>query len=153
MKPNLWRAVLEAQSLEYVCIHNGADFVPCITLKVSQKTWTVLSSQEFYMYLWRWFFSKSFWAWTNLYLFIVLFCTICIRYIKLRGVTLRLTFFSVCWCGSVHWPQASKPKSRHFDSQSGHMPGLQARSPVGGAWETTAHWCFSPVFLSLPSPL
>ena len=26
-----------------------------------------------------------------------------------------------------------EPKGRHFDSQSGHMPGLQARTPVGGA--------------------
>ena len=25
-----------------------------------------------------------------------------------------------------------KPKGRRFDSQSGHMAGLQARSPVGG---------------------
>ena len=31
--------------------------------------------------------------------------------------------------------------------QSGQMPGLRTRSPVGGAWETTTHWCFSP-FLS-----
>ena len=35
--------------------------------------------------------------------------------------------------------QAYKPKGRWFDSQSGHMPGLQARSPVGGAQEATAH--------------
>ena len=34
----------------------------------------------------------------------------------------------------------------------GHMPGLQARSPVGGAWEATTHWCFSPSLFSLPSP-
>ena len=26
----------------------------------------------------------------------------------------------------------------------GHMPELQARSPVGGTWEATTHWCFSP---------
>ena len=26
----------------------------------------------------------------------------------------------------------------------GHMLGLQARSPVGGVWEATTHWCFSP---------
>ena len=31
-----------------------------------------------------------------------------------------------------------------FDSQWGHMPGLQARSPVGDTWETIIHWCFSP---------
>ena len=48
------------------------------------------------------------------------------------------------WCGSVDWALACKPKGCWFGSQSGHMPGLQARSPVGDAWETTTHWCFSP---------
>ena len=44
-----------------------------------------------------------------------------------------------------------EPKGHWFDSQSGHRPGLQARSPVG-ACETITHWYFSPSF-SLPSPL
>ena len=26
----------------------------------------------------------------------------------------------------------------------GHIPGLRARSPVGGTWEATTHRCFSP---------
>ena len=47
------------------------------------------------------------------------------------------------WCGSVDWGLAYEPKDRWFDSQSGHVPGLQARSPVGGVWETTTPWCFS----------
>ena len=51
-------------------------------------------------------------------------------------------------CGSVDWVLACKSKGQWFDSWSGHMPGLQSRSPVGGAQETTTHWCFSP---SLPS--
>ena len=55
------------------------------------------------------------------------------------------------WCGSVDWVPACKPKGRWFDSQSGHMPGLWARSPVGGAREETTHWCFSPLIL-LPLP-
>ena len=37
-----------------------------------------------------------------------------------------------------------EPKGRQFNSQSGHMPGLLARSPVGGTREATTHWCFSP---------
>ena len=53
-------------------------------------------------------------------------------------------------CGSVDWALACKPKGCQLDSQSGHMPGLQARSPVGGVWEATTHWCFSP---SLPPSL
>ena len=48
------------------------------------------------------------------------------------------------WCGSVDWVPACEPKGCWFDSQSGHMPGLWARSPVGGTWEATMHWCFSP---------
>ena len=55
------------------------------------------------------------------------------------------------WCGSADWVPACKPKGRRFDSQSGHMPGLRTRSPVGGTWEATAHPCFSPsLSLSLP---
>ena len=56
------------------------------------------------------------------------------------------------WCGSVDWVLACEPKGHQFDSQLGHMPGLQARSPMGGAWEATMHWCFSP-FLSPSFPL
>ena len=31
------------------------------------------------------------------------------------------------------------------------MPGVQARSSVGGAWEVTTHWCFSPFLPPFPS--
>ena len=34
-------------------------------------------------------------------------------------------------CGSVDCALACEPKSCRLDSQSGHMPGLQARSQVG----------------------
>ena len=56
------------------------------------------------------------------------------------------------WCGSVDCVPACETKGHWFDSQSGHMPGLWVRSPVGGAWEATTHWCFSPP-LSHPLPL
>ena len=56
------------------------------------------------------------------------------------------------WCGSVDWTPTCEAKGRWFDSQTGHMPGLQARSSVGGAPEATTRWCFSP-FLSLSLPL
>ena len=46
------------------------------------------------------------------------------------------------WCGSVDWD--CEPGGHQFNSQSGHMPGLWARSLVGGMWEATTHWCFSP---------
>ena len=51
------------------------------------------------------------------------------------------------WCGSVDWVPACKAKGHQFDSQSGHMPGMWARSPIAGMSEATTHWCFSP---SLP---
>ena len=58
--------------------------------------------------------------------------------------SLKIAITSSGWCGSVGWALACKPKGHWFDSQSGHMPGLQARSPVGGTQEATTHWCFSP---------
>ena len=45
----------------------------------------------------------------------------------------QLKNFSCCGWGTVAWVSACQPKGRWFDSQSGHMPGLRARSPVGGA--------------------
>ena len=44
--------------------------------------------------------------------------------------------------------QAFEPESRQFDSQSGHTPGLQAGSPVGGVGEAT-----TLLFLSLSPSL
>ena len=41
------------------------------------------------------------------------------------------------WCGSVDRAPACELKGHWFDSQSGHMPGLRARSPVGGVREAT----------------
>ena len=51
---------------------------------------------------------------------------------------------SPAWCVSVDWVLAYEPKGCLFNSQSGHVPGLQPRSPVGGTQEATTHWCFSP---------
>ena len=39
---------------------------------------------------------------------------------------------------SVDRALAWEPKGRLFDSQSAHVPGLQARSPVGGVREATS---------------
>ena len=62
--------------------------------------------------------------------------------------------FSPGWCGSVDWAPACEPKGRQFDSQSGHMPGLLARSPVAGCvrgnpWMNLPHIAVSHP-LSLP---
>ena len=49
------------------------------------------------------------------------------------------------WLGWLsEWSTGCEPKGLRFDSQSGHMPGLLAKSPVGGAQEATTHRCFSP---------
>ena len=63
---------------------------------------------------------------------------------KLRNILLRIDFLKTLifsknqkeqglgWCGSVDCVLACEPNDRQFDSQSGRMPGLRARSPVGG---------------------
>ena len=40
-----------------------------------------------------------------------------------------------------HWPADQRVTSSIPSPE--HMPGLQARSPVGGMWEAITHWCFS----------
>ena len=37
-------------------------------------------------------------------------------------------------CGLVGWSISHKLKGHMFDSQSGHMPGLQVQSLVGSWW-------------------
>ena len=51
--------------------------------------------------------------------------------------------------GSVDWAPACELKGRGFDSQWGHMPGLQGRSPAG-MHKRQPH---IDVSLFLPSPL
>ena len=58
--------------------------------------------------------------------------------------TSSLKRFPPGWCGPVNWVLAREPKVHQLYSQSGHMHGLRARWPVGGAWEASTHWCFSP---------
>ena len=71
----------------------------------------------------------------------------CWFYNKTRKINRR----SLGWCGSVDWAWASEPKCHHFNSQSGHMSALRARSPVGGAREANTYWCFSSsLYSSLP---
>ena len=43
------------------------------------------------------------------------------------------------WCGSVDCVLACETRYCQFGSQSGHMPGLQARSPVGGVQDAATH--------------
>ena len=60
-------------------------------------------------------------------------------YISLLSIVKKIFL----WCGLVDWALACKPKGHWFDPQSDHKPRLQARSPIGSAWEATTHWCFS----------
>ena len=43
--------------------------------------------------------------------------------------------------GVAQWIECgpTNPKGHQFDSQSEHIPGLQAMSPIGGAQEATTH--------------
>ena len=43
------------------------------------------------------------------------------------------------WCVSVDGVLACEPRGHQFNSQSRHISGLQARSPVGGAQEAATH--------------
>ena len=56
-------------------------------------------------------------------------------------------------CGSVDWALAFKPKSHWFDSQSGHMPGFWARSPIGGVWEAADWRSMSLSYTNVSLPL
>ena len=50
--------------------------------------------------------------------------------------------------GVAQWiVSAFEAKGCQFDSQSGHRPGLQAKSLVGGTQEATTFCCFSPSLL------
>ena len=54
---------------------------------------------------------------------------------------------------SVDWVPAREPKGRQFYSQSGYMPGLQARSPLGGCVRGNHTLMFLSLSFSLPFPL
>ena len=73
-------------------------------------------------------------------MFCIVFCICSVIYNKM---ILRNRKKRPGWCGSVDWAPDCKPKGREFNSQSEHMPGLQAGSPVGGAQVATTQWCFS----------
>ena len=45
--------------------------------------------------------------------------------------------------GVAQWTECW-PANQRLDSQSGHLPGLWARSPVRGVQEAITHWCFPP---------
>ena len=60
-------------------------------------------------------------------------------------------------CSSVGWVLYCKAKCHLFNSQSGHMPGLQAQSPQLGVCERQSMdvsptcWCSSPFLPRFPS--
>ena len=59
--------------------------------------------------------------------------------------------FKICpdWCSSGDWVLAWEPKGHWFNSQSGHMPGMQARSSVGDIQKATHIDVSLPLFLPL----
>ena len=68
-----------------------------------------------------------------------------------RNIHFKNEVSSPGWCGSVDWVLVVNQRVASLIPSIGHIPGLQARSPVGGAHEATTHRCFSPS-LSLPFP-
>ena len=71
----------------------------------------------------------------------------------LKRVDLEKSLQPGC-CSSVNWVLACRLKGHQFESHSGYMCGLWARSPAGGMREVT-YQSFSHIlkFLSLLSPL
>ena len=71
--------------------------------------------------------------------------------VRIKSILCTLTYFSSpAWCGLVNWMLACKAKGHQFDSYLGHMPGLQAKSLVGGTQEATGqHISYTWMFLSL----
>ena len=62
---------------------------------------------------------------------------------SIKTIPLRITYTSPGWCGSVVECQSENQRVTGLIPSLGHLPGLQARSPVGGAQETTTR-CLSP---------
>ena len=60
---------------------------------------------------------------------------------------------SVALVGVADWALACEPKGHRFDSQSGHKPGLQARSLVKRHMRGNHTLLFLSLSFSLPSPL
>ena len=60
--------------------------------------------------------------------------------------TSNLNFIASTLAGVAQWIEQWIVNQKFMGSipSLGHGPGLQARSPVGGMWEATTHWCFSP---------
>ena len=70
-------------------------------------------------------------------------------------INLKSALLDPGWYGSAGWVSSQKLRSLRLGSQSGHMPGLQARSPAGAVQEAAdifflAHQCLFP---SLNAPL
>ena len=56
-------------------------------------------------------------------------------------------------CASVGWMSSLKAKCRRFNFQSGHVPGLRVRSPVGACTEGNQSMFLSHPDVSLPFSL
>ena len=67
----------------------------------------------------------------------------------LSNFLVNLKLFCPDCCGSVSWTSSHKPKGPQFGSQSGHIPGLRAKFPVGGVQEAT-NLFLSHIDVSLP---
>ena len=70
---------------------------------------------------------------------------------KVKYSNLPFTDHGMCpgWCGSVNWVLTCGWKGHRFNSQSGHMPELQAETPAGVNERqlinvSLTQWCFSP---------
>ena len=83
------------------------------------------------------------------YPFLIVFLTHTRQPLTLKMMTQKEREPWLVWLSGLS--MGCKSKGRQFYLQSGHMPGFQGSSPVGGAREATTHRCFSPSLSPSPS--
>ena len=93
------------------------------------------------------FFAQIFLIGQNKILFNILVVSKMKQWKRFRFILHSIFKNSTGWCDLVDCVPTREPKGPRLNSLSGHMPGMRARSPVGGTWEAATHWCFSPSFL------
>ena len=134
-------------------------YLVCLPLSTLQSCLTcfIYNDKPFYLYLPRGILKRmSFWKWKSLvgiwYQGYVSLTMICLFFLWHLSDDIIIFFKkNIGWAlaGVAQWIECGL----QVDSQSGHMPGLRARSSVEATWEATTHWCFLSLSFSIPSPL
>ena len=138
----LWKLTFEKVQLLFtiwmLCLefHRGGAQFKTVILRVRATMWVLL-------YFWPIDFNKCCPMWLNLG----------DRQRSEWGMGILKNKSSPGWHGSVDWAPAWEPKGHRFNSQSGHMPGLQGQVPSRGRPRGNHTLMFLSLSFSLPSAL